>query len=121
MLGENDRFLSFTLANTALGDQANGPDDAFEVALIDASTGHSLMGGSALASPRGTGLSHSDAIVNRQVDGSEHDATGINVVTNNDAPKEVPSYATAEPAWPHKVEIGIAQRRSPSGSVSVPS
>ena len=76
VLGENDRFLSFTLANTALGDQANGPDDAFEVALIDASTGHSLMSG--------TGLNRNDAIVNRQADGSEYKATGITVVANAD-------------------------------------
>jgi hypothetical protein len=82
VLGENERFLSFTLANTALGDQGNGPDDAFEVALIDASTGLSLMSGN--------GLTHNDAIVNRQADGSEYKATGINVVANADAPKEVP-------------------------------
>ncbi len=76
VLGENDRFLSFTVANAALGDQANGPDDAFEVALIDANTGLSLLGG--------TGLTHNDAILNRQADGSEHDVSGISVVTNAD-------------------------------------
>ena len=50
ILGESDRSLSFTVTNAALGDQANGPDDAFEVALIDASTGHSLLGGTGLLS-----------------------------------------------------------------------
>lgn len=90
VLGENDRFLFFTVANAALGDQANGPDDAFEVALIDANTGLSLLGG--------TGLTHNDAILNRQADGTEQraaspeggDASGISVVNNADAPKEVP-------------------------------
>ncbi|WP_301100571.1 matrixin family metalloprotease, partial [Propionivibrio sp.] len=68
VLGQNDRVLSFTVANPTLGDQANGPDDAFEVALIDASTGHSLLGS--------TGLTHNDAIINWQADGNEHDANG---------------------------------------------
>ncbi|MBU0500349.1 MAG: cadherin-like domain-containing protein [Gammaproteobacteria bacterium] len=76
VLGEQDRFLSFTLANSSLGDQANGPDDAFEVALLDANSGLSLLGG--------TGLSHNDAILNRQADGSEHKASGISRIDNAD-------------------------------------
>ncbi|MBZ0093948.1 MAG: cadherin-like domain-containing protein [Sulfuricella sp.] len=75
VLGEHDRFLSFTLANTALGDQT-GPDDAFEVALLDANTGLSLMGT--------TGLTHNDAILNLQANGAEHKASGITRIDNPD-------------------------------------
>ena len=76
VVNEGDRFLSFTVANTALGDQAYGPDDAFEVALLDANTGLSLLGG--------TGLTKSDAALNRQADGSEFKASGISSVANAD-------------------------------------
>uniref|UniRef100_UPI00262BDF4C polymorphic toxin-type HINT domain-containing protein n=1 Tax=Propionivibrio sp. TaxID=2212460 RepID=UPI00262BDF4C len=65
VLGQYDHTLSFTVVNASLGDQVGGPDDAFEVALIDANSGHSLLSG--------TGLTHSDAIINRQANGSEHD------------------------------------------------
>ncbi|MDP1705925.1 MAG: Ig-like domain-containing protein [Sulfurimicrobium sp.] len=75
VLGEHDRFLSFTLANVALGDQA-GPDDAFEVALLDANTGLSLLGG--------TGLSHNDAFLNIQANSLEHKASGITRIDNAD-------------------------------------
>ncbi|MBK9445924.1 MAG: matrixin family metalloprotease, partial [Betaproteobacteria bacterium] len=76
VVNEGDRFLSFTVANAAIGDQANGPDDAFEVALLDANTGLSLLGG--------TGLTKSDAALNRQADGSEYKASGISAVANAD-------------------------------------
>lgn len=76
VVNEGDRFLSFTVANAALGDQADGPDDAFEVALLDANTGLSLLGG--------TGLTKNDAILNRQANGAEVKASGINVVVNAD-------------------------------------
>jgi predicted chitinase len=75
VLGKNDRFLSFTVA-AALGDQADGPDDAFEVALIDANRGVSVLGS--------TRLSHGDAIINRQADGSEYRADAISVLNNPD-------------------------------------
>jgi len=75
VLGEHDRFLSFTLANTALGDQA-GPDDTFEVALLDANTGRSLLGG--------TGLSRNDAFLNLQANGKEYKASGIARLDNAD-------------------------------------
>jgi hypothetical protein len=39
MVGPQDRFLSFTLSNLALDDATNGPDDAFEAALLNANTG----------------------------------------------------------------------------------
>jgi len=76
VLGEHDRFLSFTLANAALGDQATGPDDAFEVALLDANTGLSLLGA--------TGLSRNDAFLNLQANGEEHKASGITRIDNAD-------------------------------------
>jgi hypothetical protein len=59
-----DRYLSFTLSGSALDDVTGAPDDAFEVALLDANTGLSLLGG--------TGLSHSDAFLNIQADGTEY-------------------------------------------------
>jgi hypothetical protein len=89
MLGENDRYLSFTLAGTALdnphplpnppleGAGANGaapvngyggsgssPSDAFEVALLDANTGFSVLGSD--------GLTRTDAFLNLQGDGTQH-------------------------------------------------
>lgn len=74
VLGEHDRYLSFTLKSDL---QANaGPSDAFEVALLDANTGLSLMGG--------TGLSHNDAILNLQANGAEHKASGITRIDNPD-------------------------------------
>ncbi len=75
ILGEHDRFLSFTVAGT-VGDQATGPDDALDVALLDANSGLSLLGA--------TGLTRSDAFLNRQTDGSEHKASGVSVVANAD-------------------------------------
>jgi len=77
VLGEHDRFLSFTLANSALGDQAAGPDDAFEVALLDANTGLSLLGP--------TGLTRNDAFLNLQANGEEHKASGITRIDNADS------------------------------------
>ncbi len=84
MLGANDRYLSFTLSGAALdapyptprfalpnppleGAGANGtasgsgssPSDAFEVALLNANTGASLLDNN--------GLTHSDAFLNLPV------------------------------------------------------
>ncbi|MDZ4253021.1 MAG: Ig-like domain-containing protein, partial [Sulfuritalea sp.] len=76
VLGEHDRFLSFTLDGHGLGDQAAGPDDAFEVALIDANTGAMLMGG--------TGLSRNDAFLNVQANSNERKAVGVSRIQNVD-------------------------------------
>ncbi|MCX7147911.1 MAG: Ig-like domain-containing protein [Rhodocyclales bacterium] len=76
VVGEHDRFLSFTLANIVLDDQNAAPDDAFEAALLDANTGLSLLGD--------TGLTHNDAFLNLQADGSEHAASGITSIRNAD-------------------------------------
>ncbi|WP_168921806.1 tandem-95 repeat protein [Polaromonas vacuolata] len=58
MVGPQDRFLSFTLSNLALDDATTGPDDAFEVGLLNANTGAALSGS--------IGLSNSDALLNLQ-------------------------------------------------------
>lgn len=75
-INERDRFLSFTLAGTALDDVNGGPDDAFEVALLEADTGRSLTG--ALS------LSHTDALLNLQANGTETVAANVTRVTNPD-------------------------------------
>ncbi|MCX7147909.1 MAG: Ig-like domain-containing protein [Rhodocyclales bacterium] len=76
IVGENDRFLSFTLADTALDDADQAPDDAFEVALLDANTGASLLGG--------TGLTRNDAFLNLQADGNEHKSQAVTSIRNAD-------------------------------------
>jgi hypothetical protein len=48
MLNDKDRYLSFTLAGSALDNLTGAPDDAFEVALLDANTGASLLGSDGL-------------------------------------------------------------------------
>lgn len=81
VVGEHDRFLSFTLADIALDNVDNAPDDAFEVALIDVNTGLSLLGG--------TGLSRNDAFLNLQADGTEFKASGVSTVRNTDGSRTV--------------------------------
>jgi len=81
VVGANDLMLSFTLSDIALDDVNGSPDDAFEVALIDASTGLSLLGG--------IGLADSDAILNLQADGSEHLAGGVAMRRNADGSRSV--------------------------------
>lgn len=76
VLGDTDHFLSFTLADIGIGDQLRGPDDAFELALVDANTGLALL--------RAGGLTRSDAALNRQADGSEARAGEISVTRNAD-------------------------------------
>lgn len=76
IVGENDRFLSFTLADTALDDANQAPDDAFEVALLDANSGASLLGG--------TGLTRNDAFLNLQADGNEHKSQAVTSIRNVD-------------------------------------
>jgi len=76
VLGSSDRFLRFTLDHIALDDVNGAPDDAFEVALIDANTGLSLLGG--------TGLTRSDALLNLQADGSERLAPEVRSALNPD-------------------------------------
>jgi hypothetical protein len=53
-----------------------GPTDAFEIALIDANTNQSLLSGN--------GLTHSDAAINLQANGTEHLATEVTSTLNAD-------------------------------------
>jgi Bacterial Ig domain/Matrixin len=76
MVNANDRYLSFTLSGTALDNMNGAPDDAFEVALFNANTGASLLGSN--------GLTHSDAFLNLQADGTEHTSSGVTRITNPD-------------------------------------
>ena len=76
IVGPQDRFLSFTLSGIALDDAAAGPDDALEVALLNANTGASLLGSIA--------LTHTDALLNLQAGGAELAASGVTFVTNLD-------------------------------------
>ena len=56
------RTLRFTIQNATLGQQSNGPSDAFEVALLDADTMLPLVG-------RANGLANTDAMLNIQSTG----------------------------------------------------
>ena len=62
MVGLQDRYLSFTLSGIALDDAATGPDDALDVALLNASGGASLTGP--------IGMTHTDALLNLQANGA---------------------------------------------------
>jgi VCBS repeat-containing protein len=76
MVNQRDRFLSFTLSGTALDDLTGAPDDAFEVALLDANTGASLLGG--------TGQTRTDAFLNLQADGTQNLANCVTCTNNAD-------------------------------------
>ena len=76
IVGPQDRYLSFTLSGIALDDAAAGPDDALEVALLNANTGASLLGNIA--------LTRTDALLNLQANGAELAASGVTFVTNLD-------------------------------------
>ena len=76
VVGADDRYLSFTLSNIGLEDVNTGPDDAFEVALLNANTGASLT------AP--IGLTRTDALLNIQANGAELKATGVTSVINAD-------------------------------------
>jgi VCBS repeat-containing protein len=76
MLNEQDRYLSFTLSGTALDDLNGAPDDAFEVALLDANTGANLLGS--------IGLTRTDAFLNLQADGTRHMADCVTCTDNPD-------------------------------------
>lgn len=76
VVNPRDRFLSFTIAGSVLDNVTGAPDDAFEVALLDANTGQSLAGAFS--------LTHSDAMLNLQADGTETAASSVTRVTNPD-------------------------------------
>ncbi|OGS96465.1 MAG: hypothetical protein A3H31_08415 [Gallionellales bacterium RIFCSPLOWO2_02_FULL_57_47] len=76
MLNEQDRYLSFTLSGAALDDLNGAPDDAFEVALLDANTGLSVLGSN--------GLTRTDAFLNLQADGTQRLADCVTCIDNPD-------------------------------------
>ena len=76
LVGEHDRYLTFTLAGIGLDDVNNAPDDAFEAALLDANSGASLLGG--------TGLTRNDAFLNLQANGLERAGQGVTSTLNPD-------------------------------------
>jgi hypothetical protein len=96
MLGANDRYLSFTLAGTALDNLTGAPDDAFEVALLDANTGASVLTGDGLMELLAIRLSgqttptkslvmtRTDAFLNLQGDGTQHAADCVTCIVNAD-------------------------------------
>lgn len=76
MLNEQDRYLSFTLSGAALDDLNGAPDDAFEVALLDANTGLSVLGSN--------GLTRTDSFLNLQADGTQHVSDCVICTVNPD-------------------------------------
>jgi len=75
-LGANDKLLSFTIESPRLFANAAGPFDAFEVALLDATTGLPIAGS--------IGLNGSDALLNLQTNGRERLATTVRKQVNAD-------------------------------------
>ncbi len=72
----NDHFLRFTVSGLNLQNPGNGPQDAFEVALLDATSGQSL------AAP--VALSNTDDFLNLQGDGSSFMSSGLSFTTAPD-------------------------------------
>ncbi|WP_291995607.1 tandem-95 repeat protein [Candidatus Accumulibacter sp. ACC003] len=81
VVGAHDRLLSFTLSGIALDDTNAAPDDAFEVALIDANSGLSLFAS--------TGLAGSDAILNMQADGRAYLADDVTMTSHPDGSRSI--------------------------------
>ena len=76
VLSAEDRFLTFTVDGLQLTDSTNGPDDAFEVALLNANTR-----GAATST---VNLSRTDALLNIQANGTEHRIDGLRRIDNAD-------------------------------------
>ena len=72
----DDLMLSFTVGADVLRANAGGPGDAFEVSLLDAATG--------LPIGNVVDMTHTDALLNVQDDGTERDAAGMRKVVNAD-------------------------------------
>jgi predicted chitinase len=75
-INEGDQYLRFTLSGIVLQNPGDMPEDAFEAALLNASTGGSLAGQA--------NLSHTDAFLNLQGDGSTYVANGVTSILNPD-------------------------------------
>ncbi|MFH7767640.1 tandem-95 repeat protein [Acinetobacter sp. BSP-28] len=75
-VGEYDRVLTFTVKDQQLSDYNNRPDDAFEVALLDARTGEALF--------KVNDLNNTDSLFNLQTNGTYSLAQGIERIINAD-------------------------------------
>ncbi|TCO80767.1 intein/RHS repeat-associated protein [Plasticicumulans lactativorans] len=84
------RQLRFTLVGAAFDAPGSGPQDAFEVALLDAQTHASLAGGLELP---GT-----DALFNLQADGTVYHAAGVSALAQADGTRRVSIDVSALPA-----------------------
>jgi len=80
-VGEYDRVLTFTVKDQQLSDYNNRPDDAFEVALLDAQTGEALF--------KVNDLNNTDSLFNLQANGTYSRAQGIERVINADGTQTV--------------------------------
>jgi hypothetical protein len=117
MLNPTDRFLTFTLSGTALGYVKGAPEDAFQVALLDANSGASLLGSD--------GQTVSDAFLSLQADGNQYAANCVTCINNADgitsdlagvlgglvewlvvSPVTSPSATCASPACPQPSKHG---------------
>jgi RHS repeat-associated protein len=72
---EGVQALAFTLVNTHFDAPGDGPQDAFEVALIDPQTMQSLAGG--------MGLTNTDALLNLQADGMVYRADTVQLTATD--------------------------------------
>ncbi|WP_346949032.1 Ig-like domain-containing protein [Dyella sp.] len=72
----DEQFLHFTVSGVQLQNPGDMPEDAFEAALLDATTGASLGGA--------IGLSRTASMLNLQGDGSSYLGQGVSYVTNAD-------------------------------------
>jgi hypothetical protein len=79
IVNPGDRMLSFRVDARLLAGNARGPGDAFEVALLDASTGLPVLGDAGRV-----GLTRADALLNLQSSGSERLASGVRQEANVD-------------------------------------
>ncbi|NEQ48475.1 MAG: PKD domain-containing protein [Leptolyngbya sp. SIOISBB] len=78
----DQRFLTFDLIDTTLGSTEHRPPDAFEVALLDTLTLQPLVG-------TAIGLTHTDALLNLQADGTLYTDDDVTVTTLSNGDRRV--------------------------------
>ena len=87
VLTAEDRFLSFTVDGLQLTDSTNGPDDAFEVALLNANTRS--------AATAAVSLTRTDTLLNIQANGTERRITVEVDAVNNDTDGRLAGFVPA--------------------------
>ena len=75
-MNEDNRLLSFTVADSSINNATKQAGDAFEAALLNAKTGKAVT--------QITDMTRTDSLLNIQADGSERVATGVQKVVNTD-------------------------------------